>query len=210
MLAAAILSQERGLACRNGRFCAHPYMTRVLASQGGATPEPNHTPGAVRASFGLYNTEIDVERLVEAVDMIRRGRFRGRYSINRRGRDRRGSGTVQRPLDGSARTLGLYIRRRIHPHPRAMPWGWAGEHGRSFARGCPSDHVRNRSHGRSDRNASIRLNSKEFRHVPVKLFRRRRISAQNRHFTVVSRSDWHKMTANVRSSNPRHVILPWH
>lgn len=82
MLTAAILSEERGIACRNGRFCAHPYMAKLLAKQGGATAEPNHTPGAVRASFGLYNSEIDVERLIEAVDMIRRGRFRGRYTIN--------------------------------------------------------------------------------------------------------------------------------
>ncbi|TPV94932.1 MAG: aminotransferase class V-fold PLP-dependent enzyme [Myxococcales bacterium FL481] len=85
MLVAAILSEERGIACRNGRFCAHPYMARILATQGGATPEPNHTPGAVRASFGLYNEEFDVERLVEAVEMIRRGQFRGRYSINHEG-----------------------------------------------------------------------------------------------------------------------------
>ncbi|MEE9386879.1 MAG: aminotransferase class V-fold PLP-dependent enzyme [Nannocystaceae bacterium] len=80
-LTAAILSEERGVACRNGRFCAHPYMARLLAAQGGATPATGHPPGAVRASFGLYNTEMDVERLVEACEMIRRKGWKGRYQI---------------------------------------------------------------------------------------------------------------------------------
>jgi len=81
LLAAAVLSEERGIACRNGRFCAHVYMDRLLALQGGHTPEPGQTPGAVRASFGIYNTLEDVDRLVEAVDMVRRHGWVGRYRV---------------------------------------------------------------------------------------------------------------------------------
>lgn len=81
LLGAAVLSEERGIACRNGRFCAHVYMDRLLANQGGYTIEDGGTPGAVRASFGIYNTEEDVDRLIEGVQMLRSGKWRGRYKI---------------------------------------------------------------------------------------------------------------------------------
>ncbi|NJK32161.1 MAG: aminotransferase class V-fold PLP-dependent enzyme [Deltaproteobacteria bacterium] len=81
LLAAAVLSEERGIACRNGRFCAHVYVDRLLANQGGYTAEPDATPGAVRASFGLYNTLADVERLIEGVAMLRAQSWKGRYRV---------------------------------------------------------------------------------------------------------------------------------
>ncbi|MCY1054278.1 aminotransferase class V-fold PLP-dependent enzyme [Nannocystis sp. SCPEA4] len=84
-LAAAVLSEERGIAVRNGRFCAHIHVDRLLASQGGATPEPGSAPGAVRASFGLYNDEADVDRLLEAVAVLRDRRWVGRYRVRAAG-----------------------------------------------------------------------------------------------------------------------------
>lgn len=81
LLGAAVLSEERGIACRNGRFCAHVYVDRLLAEQGGYTEEGEGTPGAVRASFGIYNTMADVERLVEGVQMLRAGSWTGRYRV---------------------------------------------------------------------------------------------------------------------------------
>lgn len=81
LLAAAVLSEERGIACRNGRFCAHVYVDRLLASQGGHTAESSATPGAVRASFGVYNTMKDVERLIEGVQMLRERAWKGRYRV---------------------------------------------------------------------------------------------------------------------------------
>ncbi|WP_028971678.1 aminotransferase class V-fold PLP-dependent enzyme [Sporomusa ovata] len=64
---AEILSQEAGIAVRNGLFCAHPYVASLLNV---STEEINYyqthedktIPGLVRISFGLYNTmrEIDV------------------------------------------------------------------------------------------------------------------------------------------------------
>lgn len=84
-LAAAVLSEERAIAARNGRFCAHVHVDRLLALQGGATPEPGGAPGAVRASFGLYNDEADVERLVDAVTVLRDRRWVGRYRVRASG-----------------------------------------------------------------------------------------------------------------------------
>ncbi|MCA9685569.1 MAG: aminotransferase class V-fold PLP-dependent enzyme [Myxococcales bacterium] len=81
LLAAAVLSEERAIACRNGRFCAHVYVDRLLANQGGYTAEDGATPGAVRASFGIYNTLEDVDRLLEGVQMLRAGEWRGRYRV---------------------------------------------------------------------------------------------------------------------------------
>lgn len=84
-LAAAVLSEERGIAVRNGRFCAHIHVDRLLASQGGATPEPGNAPGAVRASFGVYNDEADVDRLLEAVAVLQDRRWVGRYRVRAAG-----------------------------------------------------------------------------------------------------------------------------
>lgn len=84
-LAAAVLSEERAIAARNGRFCAHIHVDRLLARQGGATPEPGGSPGAVRASFGLYNDEADVDRLLEAVAVLQDRRWVGRYRVRASG-----------------------------------------------------------------------------------------------------------------------------
>ncbi|MCS6797661.1 MAG: aminotransferase class V-fold PLP-dependent enzyme [Myxococcota bacterium] len=78
-LTAAVLSDEHAIAVRNGRFCAHLHVERLLAA---AHPDPHARPrGAVRASFGLYNDESDVERLIEAVRLVRDRRWRGRYRV---------------------------------------------------------------------------------------------------------------------------------
>jgi len=81
LLAAAVLSEEGGLAVRSGRFCAHIYMDRLLASPvykigDGAAPN-----GAVRASVGLYNNEHDVDRLIEYVGKVRARKWSGRYRM---------------------------------------------------------------------------------------------------------------------------------
>jgi selenocysteine lyase/cysteine desulfurase len=66
-IAASILSREAGIAVRSGCFCAQPYIQKLLK----VTPEQIEAfmkdsciprPGAVRISFGLYNTfsEIDI------------------------------------------------------------------------------------------------------------------------------------------------------
>lgn len=79
LMTAAILSEEGGLAVRNGRFCAHMYMDKLLSMHhAGAAEVPG---GAVRASFGLYNTMADVERLLEYVGRVRNRKWVGHYRV---------------------------------------------------------------------------------------------------------------------------------
>lgn len=80
LMTAAVFSEEGGIAVRNGRFCAHIYVDRLLnkhhAQRGGELPG-----GAVRASFGVYNDESDVDRFLEQLKKIRDKRWVGRYQI---------------------------------------------------------------------------------------------------------------------------------
>jgi selenocysteine lyase/cysteine desulfurase len=59
-LASAALSAEYGIGVRDGKFCAHPLVGRLLADS------PEHAT-AVRASLGLGTTREHVDRLVAAV-----------------------------------------------------------------------------------------------------------------------------------------------
>lgn len=78
LLTAAVLSEEGGLAVRNGRFCAHIYVDRLLKiHHPQASAEP--VEGCVRASFGLYTDNSDVERLLDMVRRVRDKKWRGRY-----------------------------------------------------------------------------------------------------------------------------------
>ena len=80
LLAAAVLSEEGGLAVRSGRFCAHMYMDRLLSSPAYKMTTDGASPsGAVRASVGLYNDETDVDRLIEYVGKVRARKWVGRY-----------------------------------------------------------------------------------------------------------------------------------
>ena len=76
-LVAAMLSYEAGIAVRSGSFCAHPYVGRLLQSQFTGC-EPGQV-GLVRASFGLYTTEDDVDTLVRTLRAIAAGDYDGLY-----------------------------------------------------------------------------------------------------------------------------------
>lgn len=52
----ATLLDQQGIAVRAGHHCAHPLMDALKVK------------GTVRVSFGMYNTEEDVERLIAAVE----------------------------------------------------------------------------------------------------------------------------------------------
>jgi selenocysteine lyase/cysteine desulfurase len=78
-LAAARLSAEFAVGVRNGCFCAHPYLTRLLGLSEGERARARAAacrhdrgalPGAVRASAGISTTCEDVERLLEAVRVV--------------------------------------------------------------------------------------------------------------------------------------------
>lgn len=90
-LVAAILAYEGGIGVRNGCFCAHPFMLKLLH----VDPQDvlqyrdeirrgnkSRVPGMVRASFGLYNTREDVDTLVTWLKRIAAGDYRGHYHID--------------------------------------------------------------------------------------------------------------------------------
>jgi cysteine desulfurase / selenocysteine lyase len=87
-LVAAALSHEWGIAVRHGCFCANPYVfhllhmskDEVVAIEGEVTAGRRKAlPGAVRASLAPYNTEEEVDRFLEAVRQVARGRIRATY-----------------------------------------------------------------------------------------------------------------------------------
>ena len=64
------LSENAGIATRRGAFCAHPYVWRLLGynDEEAAAFEgciDVKTPGMVRVSFGIYNTEEEVDAFLE-------------------------------------------------------------------------------------------------------------------------------------------------
>lgn len=86
--AAAVLGYEFGIGVRNGCFCAHPLILHLLGlseAEAGRVRDDilggdrSHMPGLVRASFGLYNTTEEIDRLVEALKRIAAGDYSGKY-----------------------------------------------------------------------------------------------------------------------------------
>lgn len=72
---AKILAQFRGIAVRQGAFCAHPYVKRLLKlTDEEACEHLVNTnckmPGMVRASFGLYNSVDEVDIFLNTIEWI--------------------------------------------------------------------------------------------------------------------------------------------
>ena len=69
------LAAKRGIATRQGAFCSHPYVWRLLGiSNEEITEMMKETlpdmPGMVRMSFGIYNNEDEVDIFIETVSQI--------------------------------------------------------------------------------------------------------------------------------------------
>jgi selenocysteine lyase/cysteine desulfurase len=87
-LVSAILNHEHGIATRNGCFCAHPLLHRLLGL-GDTTKwrdalkrgETIDLPGATRGTLGIYNTKEEVDRLCDAVGLIAQGKWKGKYDM---------------------------------------------------------------------------------------------------------------------------------
>jgi selenocysteine lyase/cysteine desulfurase len=88
---AAILAYEGGIGVRNGCFCAHPYILHLMQVNDQVynafrervlVGDRSELPGLVRASFGCYNTKEEIDALVEWLQRIRRGGYRGQYTLN--------------------------------------------------------------------------------------------------------------------------------
>jgi selenocysteine lyase/cysteine desulfurase len=87
-LAAAILGYEFGIGVRNGCFCAHPYLLHLMGIKGEQAQQVRqqilshdrrYVPGMVRISFGLYNNLDEIDVLVDSLNCIVSGKYRGKY-----------------------------------------------------------------------------------------------------------------------------------
>ncbi len=90
-LVGAILNYESGIGVRNGCFCAHPYIKCLLDVSIAETKvleerilhhDRSTVPGAVRMSFGMYNTEAEIDRIVEALKNIATDQYEGDYVVD--------------------------------------------------------------------------------------------------------------------------------
>jgi cysteine desulfurase/selenocysteine lyase len=85
---AAVLSFEGAIAVRNGCFCAHPYILRLLKVSGEEAIQHQQDildgtrvglPGLVRISFGCYNTVEEVDHAADVLARIAAGDVHGVY-----------------------------------------------------------------------------------------------------------------------------------
>ncbi len=91
-LVAAILGYEGGVGVRSGCFCAHPYVVDLLDldeksaktwRQRVLSGDRSQMPGLIRASFGCYNDESDIDVLTEMLERIVAGDYEGDYQLVR-------------------------------------------------------------------------------------------------------------------------------
>jgi len=91
-LVASILNYEGAIGVRNGCFCAHPYIKHLLRldKKANSTLEEDvrhhdrsHIPGAIRMSFGMYNTEDEIDVFIEILQRTARNEIAGDYVLNK-------------------------------------------------------------------------------------------------------------------------------
>lgn len=74
------LANLRGIAIRNGTFCAHPYVRRLLSIKDeefckyAYSDKPR--PGMLRVSLGLYNSKEEVDEFLNTLEIVKRKDFR--------------------------------------------------------------------------------------------------------------------------------------
>ncbi|MDD4600111.1 putative cysteine desulfurase [bioreactor metagenome] len=90
---ADILSVEGGISVRNGLFCAHPYVIKLLKLSDDDIDyyynKPNaRFPGLVRISLGLYNNYREIDMLLELLHRIacNRDYYKRKYSESAKAR----------------------------------------------------------------------------------------------------------------------------
>lgn len=72
---ASLLAKLRGIAVRQGAFCAHPYIKRLLKIDNEdatryLTDSRCKIPGMVRVSFGVYNSIQELDILLNTIELI--------------------------------------------------------------------------------------------------------------------------------------------
>jgi cysteine desulfurase / selenocysteine lyase len=65
------IAKRRAIAVRQGAFCSHPYVWRLLRIPNDEILQLMRTPpGMVRVSFGIYNNDEEADALTETVRQI--------------------------------------------------------------------------------------------------------------------------------------------
>ncbi len=91
-LASAILAYEGAIGVRSGCFCAQPYVKSLLSltcdqeksmEERILARDRSTLPGAIRVSFGLYNTQEEIDELIEMVKRIADGDYHPFYVVDR-------------------------------------------------------------------------------------------------------------------------------
>lgn len=84
----SILAHEYGIGVRTGCFCTHPYIAKLLKIDDETAEKMKDDiicnrkvdlPGAVRVSFGIYNSFEEVDYLIQAIENIIAGKIQGDY-----------------------------------------------------------------------------------------------------------------------------------
>src|SRR5205085_216831 len=85
-LVSMILNNEAAIATRNGRFCAHPYVSYLMGKhdteeimQRLKRGEKFDIGGAVRISFGIFNTESEVDDVIKMLNVIAQKKWKENY-----------------------------------------------------------------------------------------------------------------------------------
>ena len=73
-LLARKIGQISGIAVRRGAFCAHPYVWRLMGIPDDEIQDfkkctDAKTPGMIRVSFGIYNTEAEVDEFLRILPL---------------------------------------------------------------------------------------------------------------------------------------------
>ena len=88
-LVSTILNYEYAIATRNGCFCAHPYLHKLLKISEEESlqlyekltrHDRSQIPGAVRATIGIFNNREDIDALINAVSNIASKQWAGKYT----------------------------------------------------------------------------------------------------------------------------------
>lgn len=87
----SILAHEYGIGVRTGCFCTHPYIAILMDIDEEVSEKLKNDiickrkidlPGAIRVSFGIYNTFEEIDYLVDALKNIINGKVQGDYQID--------------------------------------------------------------------------------------------------------------------------------
>ena len=88
-LVSNILNNEGAIATRNGRFCAHPYLSFLLGRKDSEeviqrlkSGEKFDIGGAVRLSFGIFNTIDEVDSVVNMLEVVAKRKWKANYEDN--------------------------------------------------------------------------------------------------------------------------------